>query len=422
MNKRCEVPIDLLPEYLELSILNNRDKIEMGYSPRALELTGDTSVGKTTSVYEVSKSLNIPVFRLQLATNESPMDVNGIPITKYEFESNTNETAWYTKEMFQLLLDNEYKFTGNVCTVNSPPETIVEMCKTEEAILLIDDWTRANPLVTTGIMELINEGKHEKWGKLPKYLHVILTSNPDENGNKVTYIDTAEKSRMDTIYVTFNINSFCVKYLSSPELVYLDMYVRQEDPFKDILPREFINIIPIYRLYLENKRTETQFEMSCKIHLGDVLGEGLIRYLKNMKVPTIKELLEIENPEEIIKTYTTYFGDGQQMNRIPLITVFTKDLEKNYSGYTKKETIELNLTDKEASILEYIVCKFVPKDLQVHLAELWFNKLNKDGLDCSLRKKWYIDYNKDLIQKPMPNKFEIGYPYLVKKDVEDATD
>ena len=422
MNKRCEVPIDLLPEYLELSILNNRDKIEMGYSPRALELTGDTSVGKTTSVYEVSKSLNIPVFRLQLATNESPMDVNGIPITKYEFESNTNETAWYTKEMFQLLLDNEYKFTGNVCTVNSPPETIVEMCKTEEAILLIDDWTRANPLVTTGIMELINEGKHEKWGKLPKYLHVILTSNPDENGNKVTYIDTAEKSRMDTIYVTFNISSFCNKYLSSPELVYLDMYVRQEDPFKDILPREFINIIPIYRLYLENKRTETQFEMSCKIHLGDVLGEGLIRYLKNMKVPTIKELLEIENPEEIIKTYTTYFGDGQQMNRIPLITVFTKDLEKNYSGYTKKETIELNLTDKEASILEYIVCKFVPKDLQVHLAELWFNKLNKDGLDCSLRKKWYIDYNKDLIQKPMPNKFEIGYPYLVKKDVENATD
>lgn len=60
--------------------------------------------------------------------------------------------------------------------------------------------------------------------------------------------------------------------------------------------------------------------------------------------------------------------------------------------------------------------------MRVHLAELWFNKLNKDGLDCSLRKKWYIDYNKDLIQKPMPNKFEIGYPYLVKKDVEDATD
>ena len=134
-SKTCIVPIDLLPEYLKITIQNNRDKVKMGYPPRALELTGDTSVGKTTSVYEAGKELNIPVFRLQLATNESPMDINGIPIIKYEFTSNKGITEWYTKELFQLLIENDYTFTGNTCTVNSPPETIVEMCKKEEAIL-----------------------------------------------------------------------------------------------------------------------------------------------------------------------------------------------------------------------------------------------------------------------------------------------
>ena len=54
-SKTCIVPIDLLPEYLKITIQNNRDKVKMGYPPRALELTGDTSVGKTTSVYEAVK-------------------------------------------------------------------------------------------------------------------------------------------------------------------------------------------------------------------------------------------------------------------------------------------------------------------------------------------------------------------------------
>ena len=77
----------------------------------------------------------------------------------------------------------------------------------QEAILYLDDYTRASQLFMQAIMSLIQFGEYISW-KLPKKCHLLLSSNPDNGEYSVSGLDPAQKSRVLTFNVDFDINVF----------------------------------------------------------------------------------------------------------------------------------------------------------------------------------------------------------------------
>jgi hypothetical protein len=416
--KKITVPINSLNKYLKTAIIANRTAINNGYKPRAIEITGEASVGKTWTVSEVASELNIPIFRIQLATNESPFDINGNPSIVYRLEKEGN-VLWCPIELVKIHLDLGYTYKEESRTIISPPAEIADAKCCDEIIILIDDWTRANNFVRAAIMELINEAIHIKWGTLPKYTHVILTSNPDDGKYSVGSVDEAEQSRMDTIEVLFTKESFCDKFLNTPDLVILKMYVLQEDPFKDILAREFINIIPVYKDYIKGTIDKETFTILCQIRLGELLSIDLLRFIDNKRIPTVKEILSAGKPQDVFKKYVDYFGDGTDIDKVQLITQFVEDIEKNYSLYVNEKedkTYDFELLSVEQlAMLEYILFKYVPRDLLTHLNNVWFNAKTDTKMYSRLNHYIYqLESNgREYIGQKLPSEFDPKFPYLV---------
>ena len=75
-------------------------------------------------------------------------------------------------------------------------------------ILMLDDYSRANPLILQATMELLDKGELGSW-KLPPNTQIILTSNPDNGEYSVSSMDSAQKTR----FITFN-TEFDVKLLA----------------------------------------------------------------------------------------------------------------------------------------------------------------------------------------------------------------
>lgn len=77
----------------------------------------------------------------------------------------------------------------------------------KEIILNLDDFSRSSVLFMQAIMSLIQFGEYVSW-KLPKKCHLVLTSNPDNSVYQISSLDPAQKSRLITFNVDFDVFAF----------------------------------------------------------------------------------------------------------------------------------------------------------------------------------------------------------------------
>lgn len=211
---------------LDYVISNNRELQSRGRPPVALELIGEAGIGKTTLLMDFCKDHNMHVAKINLAQLDELADLIGYQIREFK----TVEGKWVNEK--QVASNPElYHLTDETRTSWCPPKWVPEN-DSDPGILILDDWTRADPRFIQACMELIDRAEYYSW-KLPKNWSIILTSNPSDNSEyAVNTIDTAQRTRYLSIKMDFdvkdwavwaesnNIDERCINFvLLNPELI-----------------------------------------------------------------------------------------------------------------------------------------------------------------------------------------------------------
>ena len=228
-SKQISLNVNEAKTFLKHIINNNRFLQENNKLPVAVEVVGDSGIGKTSTIIQLANELNLNFVKLNLAQIEELGDLVGFPIRQFEVCKNTDECLWIDEHAVEEYTKQGYKFTGQNRMSYCPPEWISG--KTSGGILLLDDWNRADVRFIQAVMELIDRQQYISW-TLPKDWHIILTSNPDNGDYLVNSIDNAQKTRFISVNLKFDINcwgewaennqidSRCINFLlKHPELV-----------------------------------------------------------------------------------------------------------------------------------------------------------------------------------------------------------
>jgi len=216
-------------QFLKHIIDNNRYLQQQNKPPVAVEVIGDSGIGKTSTIIQLANELDLNFVKLNLAQIEELGDLVGFPIRQFEVCQNNDKCLWIDEHAVDEYTKQGYAFTGKNRMSYCPPEWISG--KSTGGILLLDDWNRADMRFIQAVMELIDRQQYISWS-LPKDWHIILTSNPDNGDYLVNSIDSAQKTRFISINLKFDINCWsewaedaemdnrCINFLlKHPELV-----------------------------------------------------------------------------------------------------------------------------------------------------------------------------------------------------------
>ena len=244
MTKKAHQPVSLnideAKSFLSHIVTNNRYLQENNKLPVAVEVIGDSGIGKTSMVLQVAKELNLNLVKLNLAQIEELGDLVGFPIRQFEV-CQEDKCLWIDEHAVEEYTKLGYKFTGQNRMSYCPPEWIAG--KASGGFLLLDDWNRADIRFIQAVMELIDRQQYISWS-LPKDWHIMLTANPDNGEYLVNSIDNAQKTRFISVNLKYDIKCWstwaennqvdgrCINFLlKHPELVSTDINSRSITTF-----------------------------------------------------------------------------------------------------------------------------------------------------------------------------------------------
>lgn len=145
-----------LKNFLMHMISNNRHIQAEGKNPVAVEIIGESGLGKTSSVIQLATDEKLNFVKLNLAQIEELGDLVGFPIRQFkmlkEAESGLKVQQWIDEHAVEEYSRQGYKFTGQKRMSYCPPEWIAD--KTGGGILLLDDWNRSDLRFIQAVMEL----------------------------------------------------------------------------------------------------------------------------------------------------------------------------------------------------------------------------------------------------------------------------
>ena len=195
-----------LKDFIKHVINNNRFIQAQGKVPTALNVVGNAGLGKTTIVSNLAKEEGMQFVKINLAMIEELSDLVGFPVKEFQISKDTPDglkTKWVTEMEAELAVKAGFKLTGARRTAYCAPEWISG--KGESGILLLDDYTRADPRMIQACMDLINTQEYISW-KLPKDWTIILTTNPDGGDYHVNSMDVAQTTRFISCDLKFDVD------------------------------------------------------------------------------------------------------------------------------------------------------------------------------------------------------------------------
>jgi hypothetical protein len=236
--------IDELQDFVGHIITNNRHLQSEGKNPVAIEVVGESGIGKTTSIMDMTAKHDLDFVKLNLAQIEELGDLVGFPIKQYQMwttKDGKKVGKWVDEVTVKEYACTGYQTTGKSRMSYAAPEWIAD--KKKGGVLLLDDWNRADMRFIQACMELVDRQTYISWS-LPKDWHVILTANPDNGDYMVNSVDTAQKTRYITANLKFDISVWarwaeeneidtrCINFLlMHPELVTQETNARSISTF-----------------------------------------------------------------------------------------------------------------------------------------------------------------------------------------------
>tara|TARA_R110001599_G_scaffold97166_2_gene250824 strand:- start:12196 stop:13458 length:1263 start_codon:yes stop_codon:yes gene_type:complete len=400
--------IDEVKDFTNHIIRNNRYLQEGNKNPVAVEIVGESGIGKTSAVIDIAKENKLNFVKLNLAQIEELGDLVGFPVRQFQMYKEKQvakkiddltytaaqkaaaaaqiSSATLTKKIGQWVdelaveeyLRQGWKVTGKNRMSYCAPEWISD--KKEGGILLLDDWNRADMRFIQAVMELVDRQTYISWS-LPKDWHIILTSNPDNGDYMVNSIDSAQKTRYITANLKFDvdvwarwaesagIDSRCINFLLlHPELV------TQETNARSITA--FFNSISSFEKFEDNL---TMIQMIGEGSVGDSFASMFTTFINNKldKLVTPKDLLTHENESYILGELKSCIGEGDGYRADIASTLATR--LANYSVvYSKENTVNQKITDR---LISLCTKKYFTNDLKYLVVRTIFNgnkqKFNK---------------------------------------------
>jgi hypothetical protein len=368
--------IDEVKDFTKHIIKNNRFLQEGGKNPVAVEIVGESGIGKTSAVIDIAKEHKLNFVKLNLAQIEELGDLVGFPVRQFQMYKEKQVTkkiddlnytaaqkaaaaaqvgnATITKKVGQWVdelaveeyLRQGWKVTGKNRMSYCAPEWISD--KKEGGILLLDDWNRADMRFIQAVMELVDRQQYISWS-LPQDWHIILTSNPDNGDYMVNSIDSAQKTRYITANLKFDVNVWarwaeeagidtrCINFLLlNPELV------TQETNARSITA--FFNSISSFENFEENL---TMIQMIGEGSVGDAFASMFTTFINNKldKLVTPKDLLTHDNEQYILGELKGCIGEGDSY-RADIASTLATRLANYAVVYSKENTVNQKITDR----------------------------------------------------------------------------
>ena len=397
--------IDDLKGFVNHVITNNRFLQEQGKLPVAIEVVGESGIGKTSTVVELAKENNLHFVKLNLAQIEELGDLVGFPVRQFQmYKEKTikkvddlNYTAkagndlaklggtitkkvgqWVDELAVQEYLKQGYKMTGKNRMSYCAPEWIADA--KAGGILLLDDWNRADTRFIQAVMELIDRQSYISW-TLPKDWHIMLTANPDNGDYMVNSVDSAQKTRYVTANLKFDVDVWaqwaegagidtrCINFLLlHPELV------TQETNARSITT--FFNSISSFDSFENNL---SLIQMIGEGSVGDAFASMFTTFINNKldKLVTPKDLLTHENESYILGELRSCIGDDDSY-RADIASTLATRLANFSVVYSKEKTVNQKITDR---LISLCTKDYFTNDLKYLIVRTIFNgnkqKFNK---------------------------------------------
>ena len=401
--------IDECKDFVNHIIKNNRFLQEGGKNPVAVEIVGESGIGKTSAVVDLAKENNLNFVKLNLAQIEELGDLVGFPVRQFQMYKeknitpkkidNLNYTAaqkaaasaqvanstitkkvgqWVDELAVEEYLRQGWKMTSKNRMSYCAPEWIADA--KEGGILLLDDWNRADMRFIQAVMELVDRQTYISW-VLPKDWHIILTSNPDNGDYMVNSIDSAQKTRYITANLKFdievwarwaesaNIDSRCINFLLlNPELV------TQETNARSITA--FFNAISSFESFEDNL---SLIQMIGEGSVGDTFASMFTTFINNKldKLVTPKDLLTHENESYILGELGSCVGKDDAY-RADIASTLATRLANYAVVYSKEKTVSQKITDR---LIALCTKDYFTNDLKYLVVRTIFNgnksKFNK---------------------------------------------
>ena len=403
--------IDDLRGFMGHIITNNRFLQGQGKLPVAIEVLGESGIGKTSTVKQIAEEHGLDFVKLNLAQIEELGDLVGFPVREFQmykeqvvsvgkndainYGANQRAAAadlaemkgstvtkkigqWVSELAVDGYLNNGYKMTGKSRMSYCAPEWISD--KKKGGILLLDDWNRADVRFIQAVMELIDRQTYISWS-LPEDWHIVLTANPDNGDYMVNSIDAAQKTRYITANLQFDVNVWarwaeeegidtrCINFLLlHPELV------TQETNARAITT--FFNAISSFEDFESNL---AYIQMIGEGSVGEEFASMFTVFINNKldKLVTPKDLLTHDNEQYILGELTGCIGKDDAY-RADIASTLATRLANFAVVYSKDNTISQKITDR----LEVLCTKqYFTNDLKYLIVRTIFNgnkaKFNK---------------------------------------------
>ena len=349
--KQVSLNVKESKEFLKHIINNNRYLQKEGKPPVAVEVVGDSGIGKTSTIVQLAKELDLNFVKLNLAQIEELGDLVGFPIRQFEVKNTEDKCQWIDEHAVEEYTRLGYRFTGLNRMSYCPPEWISG--KSTGGILLLDDWNRADIRFIQAVMELIDRQQYISW-ELPKDWHIILTSNPDNGEYLVNSIDNAQKTRFISINLKFDINcwsewaenvqvdSRCINFLlKHPELVSTNINSRSITTFFNSISslESFDNSLPLIQMIGEGSvggEFSTMFTMFINNKLDKIISPSAI--------------LTHENEEYVLNQLKSVIGKGDKY-RADLASIISQRIINYSLFYAKDNKIEKPIIDRLAMLM-----------------------------------------------------------------------
>jgi len=409
--------IDEVKDFTNHVIKNNRFLQEGGKKPVAIEIVGESGIGKTTAVIQLAQENKLKFVKLNLAQIEELGDLVGFPVRQFQMykekqvakkiddlnytaaqraaaSANVAELAttkkvgqWVDELAVEEYMRQGWKVTGKNRMSYCAPEWIADA--KEGGILLLDDWNRADMRFIQAVMELVDRQTYISWS-LPKDWHIILTSNPDNGDYMVNSVDSAQKTRYITANLKFDVDVWarwaesegidtrCINFLlMHPELVTQETNARSITTFFNAISsiEDFMNDLPLIQMIGEGS-------------VGDEFASMFTTFINNKldRLVTPKDLLTHDNEQYILGELGSCIGKDDEY-RADIASTLATRLANYAVVYSKEKTVSQKITDR---IITLCTKKYFTDDLKYLVIRTIFNgnkqKFNKLMMNAEIMK------------------------------------
>jgi hypothetical protein len=376
-----------LKEFLNHIIENNRFLQEQSKTPVAIEVIGESGIGKTSAIVQLAKELDFNFVKLNLSQIEEIGDLVGFPIRQFEIQRNEeSDKIWVDENVLDEKFKQGYYTTGLNRMGYCPPEWISG--KEKGGILLLDDWNRADMRFIQAVMELIDRQQYISWS-LPKDWHIILTANPDNGDYLVSSIDNAQKTRFITVQLKFDtecwakwaeesqIDGRCINFLLlHPELVTKDVNSRSVSMFFNSISsiKSFDDSLPLIQMVGEGS-------------VGPEFSSMFTMFINNKLDKMISPQHVIEQDEKyVLNTLKSIVGKDDSY-RADLASTLSTRIVNYLDMFSKENPVEKTVVDRISKIVNE---KIFANDICYNMVRSIYN--NNPG------KFKTMMMNKDLVQ------------------------